>query len=486
MATNELVVVGVGSDGMLWATIRNANTSWQSSFGLVESQSSGGPPAFIDVADGTVDGLALQIVGVGSDGKLWHTVRNGNGTWQVGFGRIEDVSSGGPPTFKCVGCAGTSGLNGLQVVGVGNDGRLWHTIRYNNGSWVPSFGLIETQSTGGAPAYTDVDAGSVDGQALQVVGVGSDGKLWHTLRNSNGSWVPSFGLIETQSTGGPPSFKSVACAGTSGSNQLHVVGVGSDGKLWHTLRNANGSWASAFGLIEVQSSGGPPTFVDVSCGSADGLALQVAGVGSDGKLWHTIRNADSTWQSGFGLVETQSSGGPLSFKSGVGCAGAVAAYKQLGLVEQPQQQTEWCWLATTVSITRFYNAAYAGTQCLLANQMLGQAGCCADGSTAACNQPGFPDQALTQTGHLAAAVMNKPTLLTLMNEIDAGHPVSVNIQWNGGGGHNPAVDGYDNSDPAAPTVDVQDPWYGPSTQDFNTFPGNYNGGGVWWESYFTH
>jgi hypothetical protein len=71
-----------------------------------------------------------------------------------------------------------------------------------------------------------------------------------------------------------------------------------------------------------------------------------------------------------------------------------------------------------------------------------------------------------------------------MSEINQGHPVSIAIYWNGGGGHNPAVDGY-HDDPAAPTIDLQDPIYGPSTQDFNSFPSSYQGGASWGESYFT-
>ena len=157
----------------------------------------------------------------------------------------------------------------------------------------------------------------------------------------------------------------------------------------------------------------------------------------------------------------------------------------LGLNEQHQQETEWCWLATTVSITLYYTPSSPWTQCTLANAMLGQTTCCANGSSSACNQPGYPDQALTKTGHLASTALGKPTLQTLVNQLEAGHPVSINIQWNGGGGHNPATDGYDNRDAATPTLDIQDPWYGPSTQDFNSFPASYNGGASWYESYFT-
>jgi hypothetical protein len=144
--------------------------------------------------------------------------------------------------------------------------------------------------------------------------------LLHTIRNSNGTWQSSFDSIESQSSGGPPAFLDVACGSADG-QALQVVGVGSDGKLWHTIRNSNGTWQPRFEPIESQSSGGPGTFLDVACGSADGQALQVVGVGSDGNLWHTIRNSNGNWQASFEPIESQSSGGP-PFGFGVGCAGA--------------------------------------------------------------------------------------------------------------------------------------------------------------------
>src|SRR5580704_4321957 len=137
----------------------------------------------------------------------------------------------------------------LQVVGVGDDGQLWHTIRNADGSWTPRFGLIEGESSGGPGKFTDVACGSADGLALQVVGVGDDGQLWHTIRNADGTWTPGFGLIESVSVGGSWKFNMVGCAGTEGgpfivrvgNPTLQVIGVGSDGQLWYTIRNADGT-----------------------------------------------------------------------------------------------------------------------------------------------------------------------------------------------------------------------------------------------------
>jgi len=103
----------------------------------------------------------------------------------------------------------------FQLTGVGNTGNLWHTFRNDDGNWQADFGKVETVSAGGPPSFTAVACGSDDGQVLQVVGVGSDGNLWHTLRSAAGSWQADFGKVETVSGGGPATFVQIGAAGTA-------------------------------------------------------------------------------------------------------------------------------------------------------------------------------------------------------------------------------------------------------------------------------
>src|SRR4051812_27451016 len=72
-----------------------------------------------------------------------------------------------------------------------------------------------------------------------------------------------------------------------------------------------------------------------------------------------------------------------------------------GFTMQHQQQTQWCWSATSVSTSHFYNSASAWTQCSLVNSALGQTSCCVDGSTSTCNQPNVLTTPLSLTGNLA-------------------------------------------------------------------------------------
>jgi hypothetical protein len=59
--------------------------------------------------------------------------------------------------------------------------------------------------------FQAVSCAGVEGE-LQVVGVTEDGEMWHTIRHANGSWQPSFGDVKAQESNDPGEFKAVACA----------------------------------------------------------------------------------------------------------------------------------------------------------------------------------------------------------------------------------------------------------------------------------
>jgi papain like cysteine protease AvrRpt2 len=185
----------------------------------------------------------------------------------------------------------------------------------------------------------------------------------------------------------------------------------------------------------------------------------------------------------------QSSASPLSaFQSSVvplgmtavAAGGAPPARRALSFAVQHQLQTQWCWAAVTVSVAGFYRIP-GWTQCRIVNDRLGRANCCTDGSSDACNQPGFLDKALSRVGNLGGFSAGALSLQQIQTEIDAGRPIGVRIGWTTGGGHFIAVAGYSDQN----IVDVQDPWFGPSAVDYNAFRLRYHGSGRWTHSYRT-
>jgi kumamolisin len=213
--------------------------------------------------------------------QLGHAVGYMHPTLYGHAAAFHDITSGNNGAYSArVGwdaCTGLGSPNGLlisQAFGSSSSGhgQLWHTIRNSDGSWAPSFGLVESQEGNNPGVFTAVAAGGV-GTQLEVVGV-AGGQLWHTIRNADGSWAPSFGLVESQEGNNPGVFTAVSAAGVG--TQLEVVGV-AGGQLWHTIRNADGSWAPSFGLVESQEGNNTGVFPAVSVAGV-GTQLEVIGI----------------------------------------------------------------------------------------------------------------------------------------------------------------------------------------------------------------
>jgi len=328
---------------------------------------------------------------------------------------------------------------------------------------------------------------------------GTDNQLWELFPDPAGS---GYYFIKSKLNG---NVIDIYGASTSAGALLDAYPQkpSTNNQLWQFVPDPAGS---GYYFIQSQLNG---NVIDIQGASTSAGALLDAypqkPTGTNNQLWQFVPDPAG---SGYYFIQSQLNGNVIDIYGASTSAGALLdAYplkttgtdnqlwqavggifpvvRALTFNEQYQQESEWCWAATTVSITLYYDPASTWTQCSLVNQAFGLTTCCQDGSSTACNQPWYPDQALTITGHLASTSGGKPSFDVIVSQIDADHPVPIAIYWNGGGGHNPAVSGYDGSTSAAPVIDIQDPIYGPSTQDFNSFPGSYNGGATWGESYFT-
>ena len=127
----------------------------------------------------------------------------------------------------------------LHLVGMTDDFKLYHTIRDGAGSWAP-FGDVIAQTLGIDPAKTQDVACAVDPEGnLHVVLVASDGQLLHTLRRKDSHPNPGWegmGNIRTAQGDQLQQGKFTAVAATTQGSSLHVVAAKDDQKLYYTRR----------------------------------------------------------------------------------------------------------------------------------------------------------------------------------------------------------------------------------------------------------
>jgi len=152
--------------------------------------------------------------------------------------------------------------------------------------------------------------------------------VWHSWRNPDGSWQ-TFGDVtgraEVAAGLHPGPLSALSC--TKIGDRLHVVGASPDGKVWHSWRNPDGSWQTfgdVTGRAEV-AAGLRPGPLSALGSVGIGALLHVVGANPDGKVWHSWRNPDGSWQT-FGDVTGRAEvaaglrPGPLSALS---CSGGV-------------------------------------------------------------------------------------------------------------------------------------------------------------------
>jgi len=166
----------------------------------------------------------------------------------------------------------------------------------------------------------------------------------------------------------------------------------------------------------------------------------------------------------------------------VGWAGVDPVDVVLNFSMQKQTQSNWCWAATSTSISHFYHANSTWTQCKVANDQLGRSDCCGSGAGGPCNVYGYLDDALQSVGCFAS--MNSST--TSWSDIEAqvlqGRPLGIRVAWSGGGAHFIAATGTEDNS----LVWVSDCGSGTtSLVDYNTLKNSYRGSGSWTHSYFT-
>jgi hypothetical protein len=151
--------------------------------------------------------------------------------------------------FEAVALPLSVGLDTFSVpmVAVTAQGRLFHTLG-SGANWQPFDELVGSTVAGRLPA--DVIDADIASEALgtHIVTVTGDGHVWIATQFSNGTFAQWRDLETftanfsggswsgtTTVTADVGSFSKVSCATTT--EGLHVVGVTTNGRLWHQLRS---------------------------------------------------------------------------------------------------------------------------------------------------------------------------------------------------------------------------------------------------------
>ena len=175
---------------------------------------------------------------------------------------------------------------------------LSNKLRFSRGTY--SAAQDVTAFTSGVGQLRDVDAAQVDDCSLHFVAVDASGGMWHSIRSKNSrtevASFQRFGNVK-QANGNPSVSFTKACVATTGTGDLHVLGVTSTGQLLHTIRFSNGGWQSYFGnvLAVIGNSANVGTVTSVACDGNYLTGLQVAVTTSRGDAFRTTRSSDGQW-----------------------------------------------------------------------------------------------------------------------------------------------------------------------------------------------
>ncbi len=165
-------------------------------------------------------------------------------------------------------------------------------------------------------------------------------------------------------------------------------------------------------------------------------------------------------------------------------AAAPARWVRLDTDVPTQEQSNWCWAATSLGVHRFYDRTDTTRQCDAANLILPADDACVAPAASTVNKPWYLDDALSDLGNLREPVVTSVLGFTdLRAEIDRGTPLATRIGWAGGGGHFMVVNGYRGA--TTRMVAIDDPIYGRSDMTYDAFRAAYQGAGTWTHSYRT-
>ncbi len=158
---------------------------------------------------------------------------------------------------------------------------------------------------------------------------------------------------------------------------------------------------------------------------------------------------------------------------------------------QGQKASNWCWIATAVSVNKFYTPNSSHTQCNLAGSLQNNIDCCSGNNkdSAACNNTGSLKAALIKVSNHKNTQANSISFEAIKQEISSGgtsgHPVCYRVKWiedNNEVGHVSPICGYESEKKLIFFKDVDGAV--DNSMKFSDFPGSYKPGSTWSHTYF--
>ncbi|MEV6833814.1 CehA/McbA family metallohydrolase [Streptomyces sp. NPDC051133] len=290
MPDGSTQLLGLRGDNSLWFTDRSEKGSWRA-WRQLAGPGAGSRATPTAHAAATVAGTAA-VRATGASKAVAPLVASGPtaGTLAAGpAGTAAGVVMAGSAFREAAIAALPDGSS--QIIATGIDGTLYHQVHQADGR---KTGFAPVPGKNGGTSWTAVKAaiaGMSDGSA-QILGFGSDGNMYLTVRRADGTWS-DWTLLTGHD--GAATFSGPALAITGmpdGSSQIAAIGI--DGNVFHRIRSAAGTYTGFAPCRGVAGARWMAAGSIAIAGTADGCA-QLAVVGSDGKVWHCLRHADGGW-----------------------------------------------------------------------------------------------------------------------------------------------------------------------------------------------
>lgn len=309
-----LDVFAVTTNGQIKHTFRKENNgNWQSFFGDIEQTINREVAHFVEVAvrkksASDIDGICL----VDQAGKCYYASKRVTKTLNTNNRALALVSYVLQTGKKVdVWDILTTTSQAFPAVSVKRMISTEHDafLLYNNAS---GKGVIEVCSIAGIskmsptatppriyfpaqlPSLIDFDASANDGGNYFFTTVGVDGNIYIVERQASGLILNSIPKLAL-----PNGEKCVRVSCCISAGDLHITAVSQQGNIYHGIYIKQNNFGDIQGV-----TGRAGSFTDISCADIDGV-LHVVGTTNDGRVLHTFRRKNGSWQTFFGDIETK-------------------------------------------------------------------------------------------------------------------------------------------------------------------------------------